>query len=169
MRLIHDQQNSPLGTMHVVSDDAGLLYALDFDDCQTRMRKLLTRYFGDLRLIRGSGDETIRNALAAYFAGDWLAISQLATAGGGTPFQRAVWNRLRSIPAKATLTYGQVAREIGRPTANRAVGLATGANPIALVVPCHRVIGASGSLTGFAGGLWRKRWLLEHESGQGGA
>jgi len=82
----------------------------------------------------------------------------------GTPFQRAVWTALRSIPAGATMTYGELATRIGAPGASRAVGLANNRNPIGLVVPCHRVIGANGALTGYAGGLERKRWLLEHES-----
>jgi len=81
----------------------------------------------------------------------------------GTPFQRAVWRALREIPRGATESYSKLAQRIGRPTAVRAVGLANGSNPIGIVVPCHRVIGANGSLTGYGGGMERKRWLLEHE------
>ena len=81
----------------------------------------------------------------------------------GTPFQRAVWAALRRIPAGETLSYGQLAAQIGKPKAVRAVGLANGSNPVGVVVPCHRVIGADGSLTGYGGGLPRKLWLLEHE------
>jgi methylated-DNA-[protein]-cysteine S-methyltransferase len=84
----------------------------------------------------------------------------------GTPFQKLVWAELRNIPAGATISYGELAKRIGRPGASRAVGLANGSNPIAIVVPCHRVIGANGSLTGYGGGMERKRWLLEHESAQ---
>jgi methylated-DNA-[protein]-cysteine S-methyltransferase len=85
-------------------------------------------------------------------------------ATNGTDFQKSVWHALRAIPAGQTVTYGELARRLGQPTAMRAVGLANGANPIGIVVPCHRVVGANGTLTGYAGGLERKRWLLAHES-----
>ena len=93
-----------------------------------------------------------------------LFVKPFQTATGGTPFQREVWKALRAIPAGATKTYGQLAASLGCPTASRAVGAANGANPIGIVVPCHRVVGAHGKLTGYAGGLPRKRWLLDHES-----
>jgi methylated-DNA-[protein]-cysteine S-methyltransferase len=105
-------------------------------------------------------------ALLAYFDGDLDAIADLPTATNGTAFQRAVWSALRRIPAGRTVSYGMLATQIGRPKAIRAVGLANGANPIAIVVPCHRVIGADTSLTGYGGGLHRKRWLLAHERGE---
>ncbi len=92
------------------------------------------------------------------------ALSDLATATAGTEFQHSVWDALRRIPVGCTVSYGTLAGWIGRPTATRAVGLANGANPIAVVVPCHRVIGANASLTGYGGGLERKRWLLAHEA-----
>jgi len=82
---------------------------------------------------------------------------------GGTEFQRTVWSALRTIPVGATRTYGQLAASIGRPTAPRAVGLANGRNPVAIVIPCHRVIGSNAALTGYGGGLPRKQWLLRHE------
>jgi len=85
---------------------------------------------------------------------------------GGTPFQQEVWRSLRAIPCGTTTSYGKLAAQIGRPAAVRAVGLANGANPVAVVIPCHRVIGSNGSLTGYGGGLERKRWLLDHEKGQ---
>ena len=100
--------------------------------------------------------------LAEYFAGDRLDFD-LPLAPVGTPFQLKVWAALRAIPYGRTTSYGELAAEIGHPTASRAVGLANGRNPIAVVVPCHRVIGRDGTLTGFGGGLDRKRWLLEHE------
>jgi methylated-DNA-[protein]-cysteine S-methyltransferase len=102
----------------------------------------------------------------AYFAGDLSAIERLAVVTGGTDFQREVWAALRRIPAGRTLSYGALATQLGRPKAVRAVGLANGANPIGIVVPCHRVIGADGSLTGYGGGLERKRWLLAHEGAE---
>jgi len=101
--------------------------------------------------------------LAEYFAGERLAFD-LPLAPAGTPFQLKVWMALRDIPYGRTTTYGELAAEIGQPTASRAVGLANGRNPLAVIVPCHRVIGRDGTLTGFGGGLDRKRWLLEHES-----
>ncbi|MEP7053460.1 MAG: methylated-DNA--[protein]-cysteine S-methyltransferase, partial [Pseudomonadota bacterium] len=105
-----------------------------------------------------------RRALESYFAGELAAIDQVETLTTGTDFQRDVWRALRSIPTGRTLSYGALASKIGRPAAVRAVGLANGANPIAIVVPCHRVIGANASLTGYGGGIERKRWLIEHES-----
>ena len=102
-------------------------------------------------------------AMEAYFAGDIESIQSLPVWTTGTPFQKSVWTALRSIPAGETTSYGSLAKKLGVPTAVRAVGLANGANPISIVVPCHRVIGANGSLTGYGGGLHRKRWLLEHE------
>jgi methylated-DNA-[protein]-cysteine S-methyltransferase len=103
--------------------------------------------------------------LRAYFAGERREFD-LPLAPEGTAFQRAVWTALRAIPCGETRTYGDVARQVGRPAAVRAVGAANGRNPIAIVVPCHRVIGADGSLTGYGGGLDRKRWLLAHERGE---
>jgi methylated-DNA-[protein]-cysteine S-methyltransferase len=106
----------------------------------------------------------VTGPLRRYFDGDLAALDPLRVAPTrGTPFQRAVWGALREIPAGATASYGDIARRIGRPSAVRAVGAANGANPIGIVVPCHRVIGTDGSLTGYAGGLERKRWLLRHE------
>lgn len=101
--------------------------------------------------------------LRAYFAGKLQAFD-LPLDGGGTEFQRGVWRALVSIPYAATCSYGDIARRIGSPTASRAVGAANGKNPLAIVVPCHRVIGASGALTGYGGGVPAKRWLLAHEA-----
>lgn len=106
----------------------------------------------------------MKRALAAYFEGDLTALDGIERAAGGTPFQRAVWSALREIPAGETLSYGALAARVQSPRAVRAVGLANGANPIGIVVPCHRVIGADGAFTGYGGGLERKRWLLAHES-----
>jgi methylated-DNA-[protein]-cysteine S-methyltransferase len=105
----------------------------------------------------------VTDALAAYFDGALRALDTVSTITGGTDFQRAVWAALRDIPPGETESYGRLAARIGHPAASRAVGAANGANPVAIIVPCHRVIGASGSLTGFGGGLPRKAWLLEHE------
>ena len=111
----------------------------------------------------GQAPAPIRRAFEDYFAGDIRALERVPVATVGTAFQRKVWAALQRIPAGETRSYGQLAAEIGLPKAMRAVGLANGQNPIAIVIPCHRVIGADGSLTGFGGGLPRKRWLLRHE------
>ena len=105
----------------------------------------------------------VSSALKAYFDGELTAIDGLAVCADGTPFQQTVWRALRDIPCGQTISYSTLARRIGRPTAVRAVGLANGSNPVGIVVPCHRVIGANGTLTGYGGGLDRKRWLLAHE------
>ncbi len=100
--------------------------------------------------------------LDAYFAGEqWSFDLEMNLVG--TPFQQSVWSQLREIPYGETISYGELAQRIGNPQASRAVGLANGRNPIAIIVPCHRVIGANGSLTGYGGGLERKTWLLDHE------
>ncbi len=164
MRLKLDRRKSPIGTMLLVSNDEGVLFSLDFDDYESRMDKLLERYYGPVQLVPGRASELVTDALDAYFDGDLSALERVAVGAGGTDFQREVWRCLRVIPTGTTTSYGQLAAKTGRPAASRAVGLANGANPVAIVVPCHRVIGASGALTGFGGGLWRKRWLLEHEN-----
>jgi methylated-DNA-[protein]-cysteine S-methyltransferase len=106
--------------------------------------------------------------LHAYFEGALDALDAVLVDPGGTPFQRQVWSALRTIPPGTTVTYTTLAKRLGQPRAIRAVGLANSRNPISLVIPCHRVIGAGGHLTGYGGGIWRKRWLLEHEGACGG-
>ncbi len=117
-------------------------------------------------LSEGRAPQPVRDALDAWFGGDLTAFDGLEVRTGGTVFQRAVWRALRDIPAGETRTYGQLAAAIGAPKAVRAVGLANGANPVGVIVPCHRVIGANGALTGYAGGLERKRWLLGPRGGR---
>jgi methylated-DNA-[protein]-cysteine S-methyltransferase len=159
---------TPTGRMHVVCDDTQHVRAVDWEDYEPRMRDLLRRYYGSgaVELREVSRRSAAARALLAYFDGDLDAVEALPTATAGTAFQRAVWSALRKIPAGRTVSYGLLAAEIGKPKAVRAVGLANGANPIAIVVPCHRVIGADASLTGYGGGLNRKRWLLAHERGE---
>jgi methylated-DNA-[protein]-cysteine S-methyltransferase len=157
---------TPTGPMRIVSDDEGNLRGVDWEDCTPRLHELLRRYQGSSFQLRETKNESAAaRSLLAYFAGELDAITSLPTAAGGTPFQRAVWSALRDIPAGRTKSYSALAAAIGRPKAVRAVGLANGANPIAIIVPCHRVIGADASLTGYGGGIERKRWLLAHESG----
>lgn len=159
---------SPIGTLLIVTDDQAQLRALDFDDREADMRKWLRLHYGAVTLPPGETPRATLHALDAYFAGDLAAIDALPVATGGTPFQREVWAALRAIPAGRTLGYGELAAQLGRPGASRAVGMANNANPISIVVPCHRVIGKSGTLTGYGGGLERKRWLLEHEDRHAG-
>ncbi len=163
MRLAIDRLSTPVGTLLLVSDDDGRVRALDFGDYEARMLRLLKRHYGDPTLAPGPAPTPVRRALDAYFTGDLGAIDHVPVTTGGTPFQRTVWAALRRIPAGTTTSYGALAATIGRASAMRAVGLAVGSNPVAVIVPCHRVIGADHSLTGYGGGLSRKRWLLEHE------
>jgi methylated-DNA-[protein]-cysteine S-methyltransferase len=156
--------DTPTGRMLLVTQDDGSLCAADWEDYDARMRQLLQRYHGDgIVLKERSGTSAAGRALEAYFEGVFDAIIGLPTATVGTLFQREVWAGLRAIPVGTTLSYGALAGRIGRPKAVRAVGLANGSNPVSIVVPCHRVIGADSSLTGYGGGLERKRWLLKHE------
>lgn len=163
--LLLDRMVTPLGRMLIVTDRAGHLRALDWIDYEERLRRLLRRHYGAGKslLSEGSAALAIRDALGRYFDGDIGALDTIPVETGGTSFQREVWAALRTIPAGTTVSYGILAQQIGRPKAVRAVGLANGANPLCIVTPCHRVVGANAALTGYAGGLERKRWLLEHE------
>ena len=152
--------------MLIVCDEAGSLRALDWENYEERLHRLLRRHYraDGYELVAAKNAGGNATALSAYMAGEIDAIADLKTETVGTAFQREVWQALRTIPAGNTLSYGQLAERIGRPRAVRAVGLANGSNPVGIVVPCHRVIGANGSLTGYGGGLERKRWLLAHEA-----
>jgi len=150
--------DSPIGPLTVVAED-GAITALYMD---AQRHAPGAEAFG---LPGDAGDEPFATAtaqLAAYFAGQ-LTEFDLPLAPAGTEFQRRVWDGLRAIPYGQTVSYGELARRVGSPAASRAVGLANGRNPIAIVVPCHRVIGSDGSLTGYGGGLDRKRFLLALE------
>ncbi len=153
---------SPVGTVQLVHDERALR-ALDFHDYDERLHKLLRLHYGTYRLEERAGAGPFRRKIEAYFEGDLHVIDDIPVETGGTLFQRQVWRALRDIPAGETISYGVLAQRIGKPQAMRAVGLANGANPVGIVVPCHRVIGANGSLTGYGGGLPRKQWLLSHE------
>ncbi|WP_310542376.1 methylated-DNA--[protein]-cysteine S-methyltransferase [Phenylobacterium sp.] len=161
--LILDRVETPVGEVLVVVDEAGVLRAFDFADYEPRMRKLMGRHYPGMELIPGRAPDPLRAAVTCYFEGDMGAFDGVAWATNGTDFQRKVWDALCTIPAGETLSYKGLAERIGKPSAMRAVGLANGSNPVAIVVPCHRVIGANGSLTGYGGGLPRKKWLLSHE------
>lgn len=161
--LILDRIATPVGEVLLVTDGEGAVRALDFADYEARMRRLLARHAPGGILTEGRAPETVRRAVEAWFGGELTALDGLTVRTGGTAFQKTVWAALRGIPAGETRSYGQLAAAIGSPKAVRAAGLANGQNPVAVIVPCHRVIGANGALTGYAGGLERKRWLLRHE------
>ena len=163
MRLSLKKYSSPVSPLLVVTDADGALRALEFADKEPRMTRFLKIHYGTYELKSGSPPAFVLKALDDYFAGNYAALDRIQVATGGTPFQRDVWRVLRTIRPGSTMTYGELASRVGRRGASRAVGAANGSNPIAIVVPCHRVIGADGSLTGFGGGLPRKQWLLDHE------
>jgi len=165
LRFSLDRLPTPIGDMLMVADGEGRLRATFWTDDEENLRRVLGRQCSGvgIEFERADNPHGLRARLAAYFAGDLHAIDTLPVEAGGTDFQREVWRALREIPCGTTVSYGELARRIGRPNAVRAVGLANGSNPIGVVVPCHRVIGSNGSLTGYGGGIERKRWLLDHE------
>jgi methylated-DNA-[protein]-cysteine S-methyltransferase len=164
-QLLVDRIDTPLGELLIVADQDGNLRSTAWADYEPHLRPSLEHHYGK----NGCTIEPRRNpsglteAIARYFAGELTAIDTLSVETAGTPFQREVWHALREIPCGTTISYATLARRIGRPNAVRAVGLANGSNPVGIVVPCHRVIGSDGSLTGYGGGIERKRWLLRHE------
>jgi len=160
---------TPIGEMLVVADEQQRLRALGWADLRDRLQRQLAAHYGGTLTLRSGPTSapafaSIRDSLHAYLEGKLDAIDSIPVETGGTPFQREVWEALRRIPAGTTLSYRDLATRIGRPKAVRAVGHANGANPIGVVVPCHRLIGSDGTLTGYGGGLRRKRWLLDHEA-----
>jgi methylated-DNA-[protein]-cysteine S-methyltransferase len=163
MKLALGQHPSPVGVLTLAWDEEEFLRALDFDGHEERFRQLLAAQYGRCELNCAPVPSTFQTALGAYFRGDLTVIDSIPVRTAGTPFQEQVWAALRQIPAGTTLSYGQIAARLGRVRASRAVGRANGSNPVGIVVPCHRVIGADGSLTGYGGGMERKRWLLQHE------
>ncbi len=166
MLLDYDEFESPIGRILFASDSEGIC-ALDYAGFESRMEGLLTRRFGEFKFRHGSDPCQLKRRLHSYFYGELHAFDDTPVSMGGTEFQAQVWKALLQIPAGRTQTYGELATRLGRALAARAVGHANSLNPIAIVVPCHRVIGASSALTGYAGGLARKEWLLRHEKSQG--
>jgi methylated-DNA-[protein]-cysteine S-methyltransferase len=162
LQLLLSRVASPLGEILLVTDGEALR-ALDFHDYEARMHQLLRLHYGPVALTPAPDAGPFGRAVAAYFEGDLAAFGAVPVCTGGTPFQRMVWAALCRIPPGTTTSYGRLAAAIGRPGASRAVGLANGSNPVSIVVPCHRVIGANAALTGYGGGLHRKEWLLAHE------
>jgi len=163
-KFLIDKMNTPLGTAILIADENGALRMHYWEDPAETWRTEFHRRHGNAALVDRRDPFGHRAALERYFDGEIAALDTIPVAFSGTPFQKRVWNALRTIAGGTTLSYGALAQRIGAPTAVRAVGLANGRNPIGVVVPCHRVIGSDGSLTGYGGGLPRKRWLLEHEA-----
>jgi methylated-DNA-[protein]-cysteine S-methyltransferase len=158
-----DRLQTPIGIALLVTDTDGVLRALDWEDHAPRMKQLLRLHYGAVVLRDARSPQALRAALSGYFKGDLDRLAAIEWRVAGTAFQRQVWNALPKIPAGRTMSYGALAAQLDRPNAMRAVGHANGSNPISVVLPCHRLIGANGSLVKYGGGLARKRWLLAHE------
>ncbi len=152
----------PVGEIAIFSVNK-TVYLVDFNDNRDRIDKLLTARFGTFEIRDTGGLPDIRERFERYFNGDWTAFEGLELDTGGTQFQQIVWNRLRAIAIGETWSYAELAQEVGRPRAVRAVANANARNPIAIIIPCHRVIGKNGAMRGYAGGVDRKTWLLRHE------
>ncbi len=155
---------SPIGPLTLAAGPQGLC-RIDFGDDPAPARAALEARvaFGSPEWMERADPAGASSALRRYFEGEWDALDALTLDPGGTAFQRRVWLALRRIPAGRTWSYSQLAQTVGRPRAVRAVGAANGSNPLPLVLPCHRVIGADGRLVGYGGGLDKKAWLLRHE------
>jgi methylated-DNA-[protein]-cysteine S-methyltransferase len=162
-RLWLDRMATPIGEALIVTDAAGCLRAFDWADRYAGMARLLRLHYGTVELETGAAPDHLKRLLRRYFEGDAGCLAGIEWRTAGTQFQRSVWTGLTTIAAGQTMSYGGLAAKLGCPKAVRAVGMANGSNPISIVVPCHRVIGANGSLTGYGGGIERKRWLLRHE------
>jgi len=160
-----DRINTPIGSILIAADQEGCLRTALFAEDEEIIYRQLCHDYGDneVRLKTAKDPSGLSAAISRYFDGQLEAIDTIPVKTGGTPFQRQVWKALRDIPCGSTTSYGELARRIGHSSAVRAVGAANGANPVVVVVPCHRVIGADGTLTGYGGGIERKRWLLDHE------
>jgi methylated-DNA-[protein]-cysteine S-methyltransferase len=156
--LEHAVVDSPVGRLHVIARE-GVLCAISFGDDLG----FVERRFGRVEYVEAADPAGAAGALRRYFGGDVHALDGVDAEPGGTPFQSRVWRALRTIPTGETISYAELARRIGSPSAVRAVGAANGANPVPLVIPCHRVIGSNSRLVGYGGGLERKAWLLRHE------
>jgi methylated-DNA-[protein]-cysteine S-methyltransferase len=159
--------HTPLGNMIALASDTGLC-ALEFTGPRKRLTRLetrLSRWFPPHEIVDGNTRVIARTRkwLASYFAGTSATAADIPLDMRGGDFEKRVWAALRAIPPGQTTSYGAIAKSLGDAGASRAVGAANGANPVAIIVPCHRVIGSTGSLTGYGGGLKRKQWLLDHE------
>lgn len=165
LTLLEDKIATPLGPLWVLCDEQFRLRAVEWEEHDVRMVQLLNTHYRPegYRRVGSPNPGGLSDRLRDYFDGDLSVIETLPTATAGTAFQREVWQALRTIPCGQVMHYGQLAERLGRAGAARAVGAANGSNPVSIVVPCHRVIGRNGTMTGYAGGVTRKEWLLRHE------
>lgn len=161
-RLLASRVETPIGPMRMLARE-GVLLLLEFADKGERIDRQMAARFGDAQILERDDPFDFVSRLSAYFAGDFHSLDDIISDGGGTGFETEVWRVLREIPVGESWSYGQLAERLGGKGLARAVGRANALNPIAIVVPCHRVIGADGSMTGYGGGLARKEWLLRHE------
>ncbi len=159
--LMFQTYSSPIGDITLVEFEETLCY-LDFSENDDRLERLLTIRFGRYQMKNGVILD-MEDRLNRYFDCDWSAFEGLPITTAGTEFQKTVWRKLKEIPIGSTISYQKLAQNIDKPKAIRAVASSNARNPIAIIIPCHRVIGKSGALRGYAGGLHRKQWLLEHE------
>ncbi len=162
MNLYSSEMTTPIGRLTLVSRE-DVLIAVAFEGEAGSTNRWLTRRFGQLPMENHPDPAGAASALRTYFDGDLRALDRVTVDTGGTEFQREIWSALRQIPVGTTVSYSWLAARVGRPSAVRAVGAANGSNPIPVIIPCHRVIAADGTLCGYGGGLDRKRWLLTHE------
>lgn len=163
MRLQVSTLETPLGPLTLASTEAGLA-GLAFEDRVDGLWHFLKARFDSVEADDSGAADSAAPELRAYFEGAIGALERIRTDAGGTEFQRRVWDALRRIPGGRTASYSELARSIGRPTGFRAVATANATNPVAIVIPCHRVIHADGSISGYGGGVERKKWLLRHEA-----
>jgi methylated-DNA-[protein]-cysteine S-methyltransferase len=162
MKLLLDEIHSEIGTILLVANQEALC-ALDFTTAQQQMMKRLMVRYGCFELERVADPHGFSSLVQAYFEGNYSALDSIPASTGGTQFQQQVWSALRDVTPGIAISYGELAAKLGKPTAARAVGMANALNPVCIVIPCHRVIGANATLTGYSGGLERKQWLLRHE------
>ncbi|MSP43678.1 MAG: methylated-DNA--[protein]-cysteine S-methyltransferase [Alphaproteobacteria bacterium] len=163
MRLMIDRLPSPIGLNFIIWDEQERVRALDFEEYEHRIHSLLQKQYREFNLTEAQAPRALADRLDAYFSGVLQAIDTIHVKTAGTAFQQDAWSALRRIPPGKTASYGEQATRIGRPKAVRAVGAANGSNPVPVIIPCHRVIGSTGKLTGYGGGLARKQWLIAHE------
>jgi methylated-DNA-[protein]-cysteine S-methyltransferase len=163
MHLIVERLATPIGPI-LITHDGKVICNTEFEDSKERRAQELAQHFPDAIVVRAEKRSAFTGALKRYFDGDVRAIDGLPIANVGTPFQQRAWKELRKIPPGKTRGYGEQAARLGNARAARAVGRANGQNPNAIIVPCHRLVGADGSLVHYGGGLERKRWLIDHEA-----
>lgn len=154
--------DSPIGELTVAARGSKVCL-VHFGPASPAVRESLARWYPEAQIVEDADPAGAAAVLSRYFDGDLNSLDEIEVELHGTAFQQRVWNALRTVAAGTTTSYAQLAGRVGAPAAVRAVGAANGANPVAVVLPCHRIIGSNGSLTGYGGGLDRKRWLLQHE------